>query len=75
VAKQQQQSKSMTQYSFTRAEALRTMPIWILAFDNFSCAIIGAGCSQVLLQVLRENGADTVVRAQCLQRVSILHNG
>jgi MFS family permease len=49
------------QYSFTRREALRTRPLWILAFDNFCCAIIGAGCSQVLLQVLRESGADGAV--------------
>ena len=38
-------------------QALRTLPIYFLAFDNFSCAIIGAGCSQLLLLVLRENGA------------------
>ena len=40
-----------------RPQALRTLPIYFLAFDNFSCAIIGAGCSQLLLLVLRENGA------------------
>jgi sugar phosphate permease len=56
-----QKAEPPPQYSFTRAQALRTWPVWILAFDNFSCAIIGAGCSQVLLQVLRENGAEGVV--------------
>ena len=48
------------QYSFTRRQALRTLPIYLLSIDKFFSAIIGAGCSQVLLQVLRENGAKDV---------------
>ena len=37
-------------YSFTRAEAFRTVPVWLLMFDGFCGAIIGVGCSQSLLQ-------------------------
>ena len=48
------------QYSFTRRQALRTLPIYLLSIDKFFSAIIGAGCSQVLLQVLRENDAKGV---------------
>lgn len=33
------------------AQALRTMPVYLLSVDKFFAAIIGAGCSQVLLQV------------------------
>jgi MFS family permease len=42
---------------WTRAEALRTRAVWMLATDKFFSAVIGAGCSQVLLQVLLENDA------------------
>jgi len=43
---------------FTRSEALRTLPLYLLCIDKFFSAIIGAGCSQVFMQVLKENGAD-----------------
>ena len=42
---------------FTRGEALRTLPVYLLCVDKFFSAIIGAGCSQVFMQVLVENGA------------------
>ena len=42
---------------FTRSEALRTLPLYLLCIDKFFSAIIGAGCSQVFMQVLKENGA------------------
>jgi hypothetical protein len=38
-------------FSFTRKQALRTLPVYLLSVDKFFAAIIGAGCSQVLLQV------------------------
>ena len=59
-AKEEQEKKKHVQhqaFSFTRQEALRTLPVYLLAFDGFCGAIIGAGCSQVLLQSLADNGA------------------
>jgi hypothetical protein len=38
-------------YSFTRQEALRTAPVYILGVDIFFSAVIGAGTIQVLKQV------------------------
>ena len=49
--------ESSDAFSFTRAEAFRTLPVWLLMFDGFCAAIIGVGCSQSLLQVLTDNGA------------------
>lgn len=48
-------------FSFTRAEAFRTVPVWLLMFDGFCGAIIGVGCSQSLLQVLDDNKAVGVI--------------
>ena len=48
-------------FSFTLAEAFRTLPVWLLMFDGFCGAIIGVGCSQSLLQTLDDNGAVGVV--------------
>ena len=49
--------RAVSSDDFTRAEALRTLPLYLLCVDIFFSAIIGAGCSQVFMQVLKENGA------------------
>ena len=43
--------------SYTRAQAFRTLPIYLLAFDMFFAATIGAGTAQVMRPALLESGA------------------
>lgn len=59
-AQREQQAEDDDAASFTRQEALRTLPVWLLAIDIFFAASIGAGTIQVLKLVLRDNGAMDV---------------
>ena len=56
-AKREQEAEEDDAASFTRKEALRTLPVWLLGIDVFFAAAIGAGTIQVLKLVLRDNNA------------------
>jgi hypothetical protein len=49
-----------TDHSYTRAQAFRTLPVYIFGLDIFFAAAIGAGTAQVMRPALRENGATLV---------------
>ena len=51
---------SRRQLSFTRAQALRTLPMYVLMFNQLCQAILGGGLSQNFPALLRENGVAGV---------------
>lgn len=52
--------RSDKQLSFTRAQALRTVQLYVLMLNSLCSATIGGGVSQVFPALLRENGAEGV---------------